>query len=69
MSYVSSAERCFRYFFISVKSNDITNIFVKMHSCTENCVDLHIRYSYVPSTFENKDELFAFPIMVENRQL
>ena len=30
--------------FISAKSNDITNMFCKFHSYTENCINLHIRY-------------------------
>ena len=39
----------FDIFFISAKTNDIIFFIVKVSkgaSCTENCVDLHIRYYF-----------------------
>ena len=30
------------------ESNDIANIFFKVNSFTENCVDFHMRFYYVP---------------------
>ena len=43
--------------------------FCKVHSCTDNCRDFHLRYYNVPWTFWNKEQRFASLITVENRQL